>query len=348
MATFTVYKRTNKSGFSWQYDVKDPSFKNGKKRKAGFKTKADATNAALELIKQIDDGNHIQDNKCFKDYYNDWLEINGKLDLSDKQVYWYNRALTLFLDHFGENILVKNITRSEYQKFITNYSRGHVTETVRKVNNLLKACLRDAVYDGYLKKDPTHKINFKGTVEAKKEQAKYMSIEQYEAVIDYLKDKHERSSILLYILAITGARFSEVNNLSYEDISIKDSTIHLHGTKTENADRIVEVSKNDVILINKHLLKHPKRIDDKIFMLSHTAVNKVFKKLKTHIGISDEITPYALRHTHASYLISKQIPIEYISKRLGHANISITLDIYTHLLDEHKKIQGQRVRELFS
>jgi len=110
----------------------------------------------------------------------------------------------------------------------------------------------------------------------------------------------------------------------------------------------VEISKNDVILINKHLLRHVKRSDDKIFMLSHTAVNKVFKKLKAHIGISDDITPYALRHTHASYLISKQIPIEYISKRLGHANISITLDIYTHLLDEHKKIQGQKVRELFS
>ncbi|MCP6565269.1 hypothetical protein NL503_28255, partial [Klebsiella pneumoniae] len=87
----------------------------------------------------------------------------------------------------------------EYQKFITNYSVGRVTETVRKVNNLLKSCLRDAVYDGYLKKDPTHKVNFKGTKEAKKEQAKYMTINQYEAILDYLKNKHEKSSLLLYI-----------------------------------------------------------------------------------------------------------------------------------------------------
>ncbi|TDM39846.1 site-specific integrase [Macrococcoides goetzii] len=348
MATFTVYKRTNKTGFTWQYDIKDKSFKSGKKRKAGFKTKAEATLAAQQVIRELEDGTLNHEDKKFKDYYNDWLEINGKLELSSKQVYWYERALKLFLEHFGEDILIKNITRSEYQKFITNYSKGHVTETVRKVNNLLKACLRDAVYDGYLKKDPTHKINFKGTKEAKKEQAKYMTIEQYESVLEYLKDKYEKSSLILYILAITGARFSEVNNLKYEDINIKDSTIHLHGTKTENADRVVEISKNDVILINKHLLRHPKRSDDKIFMLSHTAVNKTFKKLKTHIGISDDITPYALRHTHASYLISKQIPIEYISKRLGHANISITLDIYTHLLDEHKKIQGQKVREIFS
>lgn len=103
-----------------------------------------------------------------------------------------------------------------------------------------------------------------------------------------------------------------------------------------------------MILINKHLLKHPKRMDGKIFMLSHTSVNKTFTKIKERFNIPQEITPYSLRHTHASYLISKEIPIEYISKRLGHANISITLDIYTHLLDEHKKIQGQRVKDIFS
>ena len=46
MATFTVTKRKNKTSTTWQYDVKDPGFKSGKKRKSGFKTKAEATLAA--------------------------------------------------------------------------------------------------------------------------------------------------------------------------------------------------------------------------------------------------------------------------------------------------------------
>ena len=83
--------------------------------------------------------------------------------------------------------------------------------------------------------------------------------------------------------------------------------------------------------------------------MSHSAVSKSFEHAKKQIGILDsKITPYALRHTHTSYLLSKSIPIEYISKRLGHSNIAITLEIYSHLLDEHKKEQGQKVRELFS
>ena len=93
----------------------------------------------------------------------------------------------------------------------------------------------------------------------------------------------------------------------------------------------------------------PRRIDGKLFSVSHTSVGKAFRKAKEVIGLNDNnITPYSLRHTHTSYLLSKGIPIEYISKRLGHATISQTLDTYSHLLEEHKKEQGQRVREIFS
>ncbi|WP_198646236.1 tyrosine-type recombinase/integrase, partial [Staphylococcus chromogenes] len=157
------------------------------------------------------------------------------------------------------------------------------------------------------------------------------------------------SYIFLYILAITGARFSDVINMTEIDLNEKDGIIHLRGTKTANADRFVEVTTKDVKHIKSKLSKLPRRIDGKLFKISHNAVAKAFNHAKEHIGLDDKsITPYALRHTHTSYLLSKGIPIEYISKRLGHYNISITLDTYSHLLDEHKKEQGRRVRELFS
>lgn len=136
--------------------------------------------------------------------------------------------------------------------------------------------------------------------------------------------------------------------MTHNDLYYKPGLIHLPGTKTENADREIEVSDADLAHIKKASLTTLLRTDRKLFDLSHTAVSKVFNKAKARFKIDEDITPYALRHTHASYLISKGISIEYISKRLGHASISITLDVYTHLLDEHKKEQGQRVRELFS
>ena len=78
MATFTVNKRKNKTSSSWQYDVKHPSLKSGKKRKSGFKTKAEATNAAQQLIRDLEDGKKVNNNKKFKTYYLEWLVANGK------------------------------------------------------------------------------------------------------------------------------------------------------------------------------------------------------------------------------------------------------------------------------
>lgn len=348
MATFTVTKRKNKSSTSWQYDVKDTSFKSGKKRKSGFKTKAEATYAAQQLIRDLEDGNNIEDNKKFEEYYRDWLIANGKNKLGEKQQYWYNHALNLFLTHFDDDILIKNITRNEYQKFISNYANGRTSETVRKVHLYISSCIKDAIYDGYLKKDPTYKVSYKGTKLPKKESVKFLTILEYEQLRKYFKRKDDKSTLVLYILLITGARFSEVNRMTYKDLYYKPGLIHLPGTKTENADREIEISDTDLNYIKKAISKQPQKINGELFGLSQTAISKVFKKAKIEFNIKDEITPYSLRHTHASYLISKGISIEYISKRLGHASIAITLDVYTHLLDEHKKEQGQRVRELFS
>lgn len=348
MASFTVTKRKNKTSTSWQYDIKHPSFKSGKKRKSGFKTKAEATNAAQQLIRDLEDGKQVDSNRLFKDYYKEWLKLNGKYELPSKQQYWYEHSLDLFLKHFGEDIKIKDITRSEYQKFISNYAQGRTSETVRKVNLYLSSGIKDAVYDGYIKKDPTYNVKAKGTKQAKKEDVKFLTIRQYEELREHFKLRTDKSTIMLYILLITGARFSEVNRMTYDDLLITKGLIHLPGTKTENADRFVEVSKNDLKHIYKAIETHPHRIDNKLFSLSHAAISKVFNKAKKKYNINEDVTPYSLRHTHASYLISKGIPIEYISKRLGHASIAITLDVYTHLLDEHKKEQGQKVREIFS
>ncbi|WMM16836.1 tyrosine-type recombinase/integrase [Staphylococcus epidermidis] len=349
MATFTVTKRKNKKSSSWQYDVKHPSLKSGKKRKSGFKTKAEATNAAQQLIRDLEDGNNIEDNKKFIDYYDDWIKIKNKKQLSSKQFYWYERSIKLFSEYFGENMLVKNITRSEYQKFLNQYAQGHTDETVRKVHGCLARCIRDALYDGYLKKDPTYNVNIKGTEKAKDEKFKYITIKDYLNLLDYFKKRDEESYVLLYLLGITGARYSDVINMTYKDLNKTNGIIHLPGTKTKNSKRDVEVNSKDIMHINSKLAKMPRRIDGKLFSVSHTSVSKAFRKAKEVIGLNDNnITPYSLRHTHTSYLLSKGIPIEYISKRLGHATISQTLDTYSHLLEEHKKEQGQRVREIFS
>lgn len=50
-----------------------------------------------------------------------------------------------------------------------------------------------------------------------------------------------------------------------------------------------------------------------------------------------KIKLHEFRHSHATLLVSKKIMIKEVSRRLGHSNCKITLDVYTHATKEHEK-----------
>src|SRR5699024_6101170 len=139
---------------------------------------------AHEHVDEIVNGNAIDTEITFKDYYLKWLEVNDKNSLSKGAYAWYERSLRYFLEEFGEDKLLRNITRSEYQLFINKYSKGRTYETVKKLNNCLRQPIEDAVYERYLEVDPTYKVKINATENARKEEDKFPTEEQYLELIE--------------------------------------------------------------------------------------------------------------------------------------------------------------------
>ncbi|MFQ3777914.1 tyrosine-type recombinase/integrase [Staphylococcus equorum] len=81
--------------------------------------------------------------------------------------------------------------------------------------------------------------------------------------------------------------------------------------------------------------------------LTINAVNKQLKQACNLHGIK-QITSHALMHTHCSYLLANDISIYYISKRLGHKNITVTTEIYSHLLEEKYLEENKKAIEILS
>ena len=62
----------------------------------------------------------------------------------------------------------------------------------------------------------------------------------------------------------------------------------------------------------------------------------------TRVGVREGVlTWHHLRHNAGSYLISEHVPITAVSKILGHANVAITLSIYSHALEEDTELVRQ-------
>jgi integrase len=57
-----------------------------------------------------------------------------------------------------------------------------------------------------------------------------------------------------------------------------------------------------------------------------------------------DLKPHDLRHTAATLMLRRKTPVEVVSRILGHAKVSITLDVYRHVLDSEKE---QSMPDLF-
>ena len=71
------------------------------------------------------------------------------------------------------------------------------------------------------------------------------------------------------------------------------------------------------------------------------------KKIAKHTEQLPKITFHSLRHTHATLLIFNGENIKVVSERLGHKDISTTLNVYTHIMEDMKKDTAKLLDNIF-
>ncbi|WP_413481911.1 tyrosine-type recombinase/integrase [Mammaliicoccus vitulinus] len=337
----TVTKRKERGTWQYAFGHEGKTY-----RKSGFTTKREAVEAETKAKNDLLDGFQFDNNITLFDYFKEWSETYKKPVVSEKTYVSY----TTIMNHLEKasigKITLKDITKVKYQKFINEFAKTHTDESVRKLNGKIRSSIDDAIYEGILKKNFTYKIKYVGKNEAQQEDDKYITLKQYSDLKKELKTKYTDSSLVLFVMVVTGCRISGAINLKYEYIDRFKRTIYINEQKTTTSPRTVEVSKEDMDHILKVLEQRPATMDGFVFSngISTNAVNKALKGYCERLGIK-QITTHAIRHTHCSYLLSKDVSIHYISKRLGHKNIKVTLEVYSHLLEESFEEENKKAVE---
>lgn len=346
-----------KVGQSWEYDFR---YDKKRYRKRGYKTKKEATVAMNQLYSEITQCGKVPENISFLDYFDSWIKINKENTISQSTLNRYYNAKNIFDEKFG-SIPIKDVSQLKYREMLKEYAEGEflggreegrTKQSVSKLNNCFSQAFKDALNERLIYKDPTWNAPIYEKKAAKKEETKFMSLKDYKALKQFASTKNELSYLAIYMLIATGARFGEIQKLQYEDINKKDCTIHLPGTKTESANRTIAISNQDMKHISKVLHERPTSFNGYIFntgatLISNKAVTSTLRKflLENNIG---NYTLHALRHTHASMLLANNFSIQYISKRLGHSNIEITWRVYSHLLEELKTEEDNKLNNVIN
>ncbi|HAR6156258.1 TPA: tyrosine-type recombinase/integrase [Staphylococcus pseudintermedius] len=342
-----VYKRKKK----WGYDI---HYKNKRYRKVGFKTKKEAQSAGnvkyQELTKGIDSDSKI----AFANYSLDWIQVYKKEYVSDKTYKDYERIQKRIEKFFGD-IEINKVTREQYQKFLTHHRELLSQDQLGRISAVCKKIVASALYDGLVTRDFTLNSQvISRKVPKKLEIDKFLNIDELKEMKKYFENKVEYlapSTHIILVMIETGGRFSDCINMKKEDINQIKGELFLNGTKNDNAPRYVSVSKKLIQILMNYIANRPTSLNGYIFthagkQITNSSVNKAIKTACNTLNIKRNITSHAFRHTHASYLIHKGVNIYYISNRLGHSDISVTLNKYGHLLKEAQKEEELKTLDL--
>lgn len=174
----------------------------------------------------------------------------------------------------------------------------------------------------------------------------FFSIDQIISLFDNIEENNLAMACLIAFCC--GLRITEVSKLKWNDINLKDGELKIICGKG-NKDRIVYIPKEVIPIFNRWR----KLSTSEYFVFTHNTENmksktcylleyfrRTLKKMNllipeykiTKNKYKNKYSFHALRHSFATYLISKKVPLAHIQKALGHSRIQTTM-LYTHITD---------------
>lgn len=218
-----------------------------------------------------------------------------------------------------------------YLRSVRNCSNNTAVKYIKNFGKIIKICLAN----NWIDKNPFS--NYKAKV--REVERVYLTEDEIQKILNK-EFATERLSLVRDIFlfsCFTGLAYIDVKNLTKSHISLGidgEKWIFTHRQKTESASKIPILPVTQLI-IDKYL-DHPQCLnEDRLLpILSNQKMNAYLKEIAGICEINKELTFHIARHTFATTVtLSNGVPIESVSKMLGHKNLRTTQH-YAKVLDK--------------
>ena len=247
-------------------------------------------------------------------------------------------------------------------------------KTILEHHRLLRAMLHKAVYWQLIVTNPAERVQ---PPKARKPKRRSYDDEQTKILLENLEllpNEDTKYKVAIILTVFTGVRLGELMGLEWQDVDFKNGIISINRSsqyladmgvftkvpKTESSIREIAIPEFIISLLEEYNLWYEEQKSiygelwtnsDRLFVqadgkpMHPSTISKWFVKYVGQIGLP-VINFHGLRHTNASLLVAQNIDIAVISARLGHAQISTTLDFYVHPLLSHNRKAGYALENL--
>ena len=319
------------------------------------------TEAAKKLAKALSDRT---DGLVFDDqgltvgeYLDRWLgDVRDTMRKSTHERYEY--AIKPHIKPALGRIKLKDLTPAHARWFYRErLDSGLAPATVHKLHVVLHKALKAAVADGLIPRNAAAGLKLPRIT---REEIDPLTEQQARRLLEVVRGDRLEA---LYVLALnTGMRQGELLALKWDDVDLERGVLRVRRTlthadkayvlgepKTNKSRRTIRLTAGAARALERHLSRQLEEMERMgslyqpgglIFATeAGTIINpsnvrtRSFKPLLKKAGLP-QVRFHDLRHTCATLLLSKDVNPKVVSEMLGHSSISVTLDIYSHLLPD--------------
>ncbi|EGO62124.1 tyrosine recombinase XerC [Acetonema longum] len=313
-----------------------------------------------EFLRSIEAGVKPKAKKMtLQEWLDTWLEVNKISSVSGKSYIIYQ---TIIDNHIKDTALGKKdidkVKRVDIQRFINEKGETVAPSYIGQIKAVLADALNVAELDHLILRNPCKKIKLP---QVEKEEIHPLNQEEVKKLLDTGGSGSALYNIIFFTLH-TGVRRGEVCGIRWTDIDFKNKRIeikqqakvdrthdkkpYLGKLKTKSSYRTIPIGNRLIEVLKWHQAQQNRLKNDLgeayndldlVFcepdgnITYPNTLDSRFTRLMAKTPI-ERRTFHQLRHTFASVAISQGLNIKAISKILGHAKTSITLDVYGHLL----------------
>ena len=344
------------------------------------KTRKETSEKLNRAIEELRDNRFINksDNPTVEQWCHEWLWSYKRNSVKQKTFDQYETILrTHIIPDIGD-IRLADLKTMHIQRIINKmYDSGLSHRTIEVMKIVMHAALKQAQRNKLVSE------NVCENVVLPRKQPKHIRVlneDEQTKLIAALKDNYIGRGLLFALY--TGMRRGEVLALKWSDYDKNEKTISITKAlsrvrtynkdgnktmltvttpKTDTSIRTVPLIDKAVELLAEHKRKQERYMElvgdyytdnDLIFSSSrgdyldpgnfNRKLNKTVKK----IGIP-RISPHVLRHSFATRGLEAEVSLKAMQELLGHSSITVTGDIYTHILKEQKRKEISKLNDVF-
>lgn len=293
----------------------------------------------------------------FEEFLAEWLSTKQHHVAQQTHAYYCQLVRDYITPALGKTRL-RDLNSRQIQRFYNGkVAEGVGLRTVQKTHTVIHAALNSARKFGIIPYNPDDATN---PPKPKPKTMQFLNQEQIRLLLEVAKMTKDRNYALYYLAIVTGMRQGELLALKWENIDLDKGILNvklnlkripggglmLDKPKTKSSVRSIKIGPESIkileaekqqIAVESEAAADYWQAENFVFPSTNgTAMDpsnliKQFRKLLKTAGLP-KIRFHDLRHTAASLMLNNGIDVLVASQRLGHAQPSITLDVYGHLM----------------